>query len=398
MVQFAREKHLQPGLAWTAFLLVGNLAETLSVYSGSLRTLSLPPLLSPPLFLFLEIAMRSDSLLFLLFVLLCLLFTGSVGGAWTLEEVRARGVLRCGVGADSGGFSRVDENGQWRGLDVDLCRAVAAAALGDAEKVEFVPFAATGGVTALLSAKVDLLASHHQQWSFTGETALALNFTAVSWYDRLGMAVVSEPGGNDVDSAELANVKLCLQSGESGWRAKSFFEKKGVATEDVLFESGDAAVEGLIAGRCNLLVRPLSQLQALALEHRRERRLVILPDTLGRVAWGPLVRQGDDPWLVLVRWSLFAMIDAEALGITSQNIDEMARSSQPAVARFLGRGATSFPGVGLSAGWTGRIIRQVGNYGESVERNLGDDSVLPLERGENRLWKDGGLIYAPPIE
>ncbi len=340
MVQFAREKHLQPGLAWTAFLLVGNLAETLSVYSGSLRTLSLPPLLSPPLFLFLEIAMRSDSLLFLLFVLLCLLFTGSVGGAWTLEEVRARGVLRCGVGADSGGFSRVDENGQWRGLDVDLCRAVAAAALGDAEKVEFVPFAATGGVTALLSAKVDLLASHHQQWSFTGETALALNFTAVSWYDRLGMAVVSEPG----------------------------------------------------------LVRPLSQLQALALEHRRERRLVILPDTLGRVAWGPLVRQGDDPWLVLVRWSLFAMIDAEALGITSQNIDEMARSSQPAVARFLGRGATSFPGVGLSAGWTGRIIRQVGNYGESVERNLGDDSVLPLERGENRLWKDGGLIYAPPIE
>lgn len=330
------------------------------------------------------------------FFFTCLVLFSSTAGAWTLEDVRERDILHCGVSADSPGFSRVDDSGKWIGLDVDICRAVAAAVLGDAEKVQFVPLGENGAMTALLSDRIDLFAGHGEPWNFTRDTALPVDFTGISYYDEQGLAAGFKEDG--VELGDLKNVTLCLAEGKHGQRVHTLLKRQRIPWRDVSFDTEEAAVEGFLDGRCNLISQPFSQLQALVLEREHGERAVILPDSLGRVAFGPVVRQGDDVWFDIVRWSFFAMIDAEALGLSSKNAEQMMRSARPEIRRFFGIDGGGMKSGGLTAGWTARIVRQVGNYGESFERNLGEGSSLKMERGRNKLWKDGGLIYAPPVE
>ncbi|WP_417420471.1 amino acid ABC transporter substrate-binding protein [Halomonas sp.] len=313
----------------------------------------------------------------------------------TLEKVQSRDSVRCGVNAAQPGFSSLDDNDQYQGLDTDICRAVAAAALGDASKVDFVPLDSVERFTALQSGEVDLL-SRTTTWSSSRDTTLGLQFTGVTYYDGQAFMVASDLG---VQSAEeLDGAAVCTQSGTtSELNLSDYFRINDMSYDAVVFDSPEQSIAGFEAGRCDVLSSDASQLYAQRMQLADPNMAVVLPEIISKEPLGPAVRQGDDPWFNIVKWSLFAMLNAEEYGVTSENVDEMVSSENPDIARLLGQDGNYGEGMGLEADWAYNIISQVGNYAEVYERNVGADSNFKIARGLNALWKDGGIQYAPPV-
>jgi general L-amino acid transport system substrate-binding protein len=313
----------------------------------------------------------------------------------TLERLKARGQLQCGVNTGLPGFSSADEQGNWSGLDADFCRAVAAAVLGDASKVRFTPLTAKERLTALQSGEVDIL-SRNTTWTLTRDSALGVHFAAVTYFDGQGFMVPRKLG---IKSArELDGASVCILAGTTTeLNLADYFRTHGMSYQPVVFDTGDQTVRGFESGRCDVLTSDQSQLYALRIKLADPASGVILPEVISKEPLAPAVRQGDDAWFNLVRWTHFAMLNAEELGITAANVDEMKASTNPEIRRLLGVEGALGKGLGLGEDWAYQIIKQVGNYAEVFERNLGKGSPLGIERGQNALWRDGGLQYAPPI-
>ncbi len=328
-------------------------------------------------------------------VVLLLLFASSARAS-TLEDVQKQGVVLCGVSTGLPGFSNPDDKGNWTGLDVDICRAVAAAVLGDKNKVKFIPLTAKERFTALQTGKIDIL-SRDTAWTLTSDTSLALKFVGVSFYDGQGFMVSKKFGAKS--AGELNGASICIQADATAARQNlaAWFKEKKMTYKPVLFDTFGQAVKGFAEGHCDVLTGGRSRLYSRRLTLANPDSAVVLPEMISKEPLGPMVRQGDDGWFNIVRWSLFAMIDAEELGVTSKNVDEMKKSADPAVLRLLGEEGIKGKGLGLADNWAYRIIKQVGNYGEIYARNVGRDSPLKIARGLNALWDRGGIQYAPPM-
>ncbi|MDG9670766.1 amino acid ABC transporter substrate-binding protein [Hahella sp. CR1] len=313
----------------------------------------------------------------------------------TLDAVKKKGFVQCGVSTGLPGFSNPDDKGNWMGLDVDLCRAVAAATLGDASKVKYIPLTAKERFTALQSGEIDLL-SRNTTWTLTRDGSLGLNFAGVNYYDGQGFLVSKDLG---VKSAkELDGAAVCIQAGTTTeLNLADYFREFGMKYQPVVFDTSDQTVKGFEAGRCDVLTSDQSQLYALRIQLSNPDKAMVLPEVISKEPLGPVVRQGDDQWFNIVKWSLFAAITAEELGVSSDNADKMKSSTNPNVQRLLGTEAGQGKNLGLDDAWAFNIVKQVGNYGEMFERNVGKSSPLGIERGLNALWTKGGLQYAPPI-
>lgn len=310
----------------------------------------------------------------------------------TLDSVKEKGHVQCGVSTGLPGFSNADASGNWQGLDVDVCRAVAAAVLGDAGKVKYTPLTAKERFTALQSGEIDML-SRNTTWTLTRDASLGLNFAGVNYYDGQGFMVTQSLG---VKSAlELDGAAVCIQAGTTTeLNLADYFRLHGMSYKSVTYDTSDATVKGFEAGRCDVLTSDQSQLYALRIKLKDPESAMVLPEVISKEPLGPVVRQGDDKWFNIVKWSLMAMVNAEEMGVTSKNADSMKDSKNPGIGRFMtGQGEK----LGLSDDWAYNIVKQVGNYGESFERNVGMGSPLKISRGLNALWTNGGLQYAPPI-
>lgn len=320
---------------------------------------------------------------------------GAASAASTLETVKARGELLCGVSAGLPGFSLPDEKGNWAGLDVDTCRGVAAAVLGDASKVKFIPLTAKERFTALQSGEIDVL-SRNTTWTHTRDTSLGLNFTGVNYYDGQGFLVQKELG---VKSAlELDGASVCIQAGTTTeLNLSDYFRLNNMKFSPVVYDTADQTVQGFAAGRCDILTSDQSQLYALRSKLDDPTKAVVLPEVISKEPLGPSVRQGDDQWFNIVKWSLYAQINAEELGVTSATADDALKSENPEVQRLVGTSGDAGAKMGLDANWAYNIVKQVGNYAEMFDRNVGPDTPLQISRGLNALWSKGGLQYAPPI-
>ena len=321
--------------------------------------------------------------------------SGSAYAGKTLDSVKSNGYLKCGVSAGLTGFSVPDKSGKWKGLDVDVCRAVAAAVLGDANKVKYSPLNAVERFTALQSGEIDML-SRNTTWTHTRDTSQGLNFTGVSYYDGQGFLVKKALGVNS--ALELDGAAVCIQAGTtSELNLSDYFRSKGMTYRPVTYDTSDQSLKGFEANRCDVLTSDQSQLYSLRIKLRRPSSAQVLPEVISKEPLGPVVRQGDDEWFNVVKWTYFAMVNAEELGLTSKNVDSKLRSKNPSVRRLLGKEGKAGPNLGLSANWAYNIVKQVGNYGEVFERNVGKGSPLKISRGLNALWTNGGLQYAPPI-
>lgn len=333
-------------------------------------------------------------LIWLVWLLVGLLLAGSAS-AYTKEEVEKRGHLRCGVSTSSPGFSSLDADGRWTGLDVDICRAVAAAVLGDANKVEYLPLAENEAFTALLSEQVDLL-SRHSTWTFARDSGLAIHFAGISYYDGQGFMVASRLAVKR--ALDLQKIRVCSPVGSaSEENLIDYLASNQIEYQLVPYDSLDSAVKGFEAESCEVLSMQQSQLYGLRLGLANPDRATILPDLISKEPLGPVVRQGDDVWLNIVKWSLYVLINGEELGLGSEQIDRAKSSSRLDVRRLCGLEGPGGKGLGLKNDWAWQVIRQVGNYGEVFERNFGRNSALKVDRGVNNLWNKGGLQYAPPF-
>ncbi|GHC27530.1 amino acid ABC transporter substrate-binding protein [Aidingimonas halophila] len=322
---------------------------------------------------------------------------GSVGLAQadTLEDTLDRGEVRCGVSDGLPGFSAPDDDGNWQGIDVDVCRAVAAAVFGDSEAVTYTSLTAQERFTALQSGEVDVL-SRNTTWTTTRDTTLGLNFTGVTFYDGQGFLVSKDIGISSAE--ELDGASVCVQSGTTTeLNLADYFDANDMEFDPIVFDTSEQTVGGFEAGRCDVLTSDTSQLAALRIQLDDPDSAEVLPEVISKEPLGPVVRQGDDKWFNIVKWSLFAMLNAEEYGVDSENVDDMLDSENPSIARLLGEDGNYGEEMGLEADWAYNIIAQVGNYAESYDRNVGMDSPLEIERGVNRLWTDGGIHYAPPI-
>jgi general L-amino acid transport system substrate-binding protein len=313
----------------------------------------------------------------------------------TLDTVKERGELSCGVTTGLAGFSIPDQSGTWSGIDVDFCRAVAAAVLGDASKVRFVPLTAKERFTALQSGEIDVL-SRVTTWTFTRDTSLGLNFVGTTFYDGQGFMVNKDLG---VSSAkDLDGASICVGAGTTTeLNLADYFRIQGMDYNPVVFAAISETAQGFESGRCDVLTSDQSQLYAIRSKLEDPSSAVVLPEVISKEPLGPVVRQGDDAWFNVVKWVLFAQLNAEELGVTSDNIEEMKGSDNPSIKRLVGTEGDMGEKLGLSADWAANIVAQVGNYGEMFERNVGMDSPLEIARGLNALWTDGGIQYAPPI-
>lgn len=313
----------------------------------------------------------------------------------TLQNVQKKGYVQCGVSAGLPGFSNPDAQGHWQGLDVDVCRAVAAAVLGDASKVKYTPLTAKERFTALQSGEIDML-SRNTTWTLSRDASLGVNFAGVNYYDGQGFLVSKNLG---VKSAkELDGAAVCVQSGTTTeLNLADYFRSHNMKYTPVVFDTSDQSVKGFEAGRCDVLTSDQSQLYALRIKLSKPENAIVLPEVISKEPLGPVVRQGDDAWFNVVKWSLFAMLDAEELGVSSKNVDEMLKSNNPSVKRLLGVDTNMGKMLGVSNKWAYNIIKQVGNYAEAFKRDVGEDSPLKIKRGLNALWTDGGIQYAPPV-
>lgn len=319
--------------------------------------------------------------------------TGAQAG--TLEDVQKKGQVACGVNTGLPGFSAADKKGVWSGIDVDICRAVAAAVLGDATKVKYVPLTAKERFTALQTGEIDIL-SRNTTWTITRDASLGLNFAGVTYYDGQGFLINKNLGVNS--ATELSGASVCIQAGTTTeLNLADYFREKGMKYSPVVFDTTDQVIKGFEAGRCDVLTSDQSQLYALRIKLAKPDSVKVLPEVISKEPLDPVVRQGDDNWFNIVKWALFAMVNAEELGVTSVNVGKQTKSTNPAVRRLLGIEGPKGKGLNLDDQWALRIIEQVGNYGESFARNLGKDSALNIARGQNELWSKGGLQYAPPI-
>jgi general L-amino acid transport system substrate-binding protein len=312
-----------------------------------------------------------------------------------LEAVKQRGYLKCGVSQGLPGFSTPDAKGQWAGLDVDFCRAVAAAVLGDDGKVRYTALSSKERFTALQSGEIDLL-SRNTTWTLSRDTELGFNFAGVIYYDGQGFMVRKDLGVKSVN--ELDGATVCSNAGTTTeLNVADWFNARGMRYRPVVFEKSDEVVAAYDAGRCDAYTTDRSGLYAQRIKLKQPDAHVILPELIYKEPLGPLVRQGDDQWFNIVQWTLFALIAAEELGLTSQNVEQQRKvSKNPEVRRMLSADGNSGQGLGLSPEWALTAIRQVGNYGEMFERNLGR-APLGIERGLNALYTKGGLMYAPPF-
>jgi general L-amino acid transport system substrate-binding protein len=320
----------------------------------------------------------------------------SVAQAGTLEDVRAKGFIQCGVSQGLPGFSNPDDSGNWTGIDVDLCRAVAAAVFGDADKVKYTPLSAKQRFTALSSGEIDIL-SRNTTWTMTRDTQLGLNFAGVNYYDGQGMMVPTALG---VKSAtELDGANICTNTGTTTeLNITDYFRANSMSFNLVAFEKADEVVAAYDAGRCDVYTTDRSGLAAQRTKLTNPDSHMVLPEIISKEPLGPVVRQGDDQWFNIVRWSLNAMINAEEMGISSSNINKMTYNEvTPAEARFIGKEGKFGEELGLANDWAYQIVRQVGNYAESYDRNVGPNTPLKLDRGVNALWSKGGILYAAPI-
>ncbi len=313
----------------------------------------------------------------------------------TMDAVKERGMVLCGVSTGLPGFSNTDDTGAWTGIDVDVCRAVAAAVLGDAGKVEYKPLTAKERFTALQSGEIDIL-SRNTTWTLTRDGSLGINFAGVNYYDGQGFLVKKDLG---VSSAtELDGASVCVQGGTTTeLNLADWFRFKGMEYNSVVFDTSEQTVQGFASGRCDVLTSDQSQLYALRIKLDDPSSAMVLPEVISKEPLGPSVRQGDDDWFNVVKWTMFALINAEELGVTSANVEEMKGSDNPNVQRLLGTDGAMGEKIGLSNEWAALAIAQVGNYGEMFERNVGTGSPLEISRGLNALWTDGGIMYAPPI-
>jgi len=315
--------------------------------------------------------------------------------AQTLDAVKERGRLVCGVSEGLYGFSSPDADNNWSGLDVDLCRAVAAAIFNDASKVEFVPLNAQDRFAPLKSGRIDIL-SRDSTWTMSREATLGLVFAGVNYYDGQGFLVRA---ALKLETAlELGGAKICVQKGTTTeLNLADYFRSNKLKYEAVSFVAAADVLAAYQDGKCTALTSDASQLYAERLKLADAGAHVVLPDIISKEPLGPIVRQGDDQWFDIVKWTLFAMINAEELGVGSKNIDEALKSDTPDVRRLVGTDDNGGEQLGLSRDWAARIIRLVGNYAESFERNVGTESKLGIPRGLNNLWTNGGIQYAPPI-
>ncbi len=322
------------------------------------------------------------------------LATGAAQAA-TLDDVKSKGVLSCGVSTGLPGFSAPDANKNWNGIDVDVCRAIAAAVLGDAGKVKFTPLTAKERFTALQSGEIDVLA-RNTTWTHTRDTSLGLNFTGVHYYDGQGFLVTKSLG---VKSAkELDGAAVCIQAGTTTeLNLADYFRFNKMQYKAVVFDTSEQTLAGFEANRCDVLTSDQSQLYALRTKIKNAANTVVLPEVISKEPLGPVVRQGDDQWFNIVKWTLNAMINAEELGVSSKNVDAKKSDKNPAVARLVIGTGDMGKKLGLDNDWAYRILKQVGNYAEIFERNVGAGSPLKISRGLNALWNQGGILYAPPI-
>ncbi len=322
-----------------------------------------------------------------------LFLAGSAAAQSTLDAVRAKGFVQCGVNTGLAGFSQPDSKGVWRGIDVDVCRAVAAAVFGDASKVRYTPLTAQQRFTALQSGEVDVL-SRNTTWTLSRDTSLGLNFVGVNYYDGQGFMV---PKKLNVKSAKQLNgATICVQPGTTTeLNLADYFRANRMSFKPVVIEKLEEVLNAYFAGRCDAFTTDHSGLVALrASRATKPEDHVILPEVISKEPLGPAVRHGDDRWFDVVKWSLFAMLEAEELGLSSKNIDGEAKSTNPSIQRFVGASGEMGKMLGVDNRWAFQIVKQVGNYAESFDANLGP---LGFERGLNRLWNQGGLMYAPPI-
>lgn len=315
--------------------------------------------------------------------------------AQTLKAVKDRGVLNCGSNGTLAGFGLPDANGKWVGLDVDLCRAVAAAIFNNAEKVKFVALSAKDRFTALQSGEVDLLA-RDTTWTASRDSSLGLKFVGVNYYD--GQRFMVRKTLNVNSALELNGASVCVQQGTTTeLNLSDFFRSHNMRLKSVTFATANEAVQAYDSGRCDAYTTDGSSLYSERLRLANANDHILLSEVISKEPLGPAVRKGDDQWFDIVKWTLFAMINAEELNITSKNIDEMKASNNPDIKRFVGAEGNYGEQLGLPKEWAASIVKLVGNYGEVFERNVGSGSRLKIDRGLNNLWNKGGIQYAPPI-
>jgi general L-amino acid transport system substrate-binding protein len=331
-------------------------------------------------------------------IIVALAAAGYIQGATaqTLKAVQDRGVLSCGVSQGLPGFSSPDDKGNWTGLDVDVCRAIAAAVLNDPQKVKFVPLSAKDRFTALQSGEIDVL-SRNSTWTLSRDTSLGLNYTGVTYYDGQGFLVRKSLKVNS--ALELNSASICVQTGTTNEQnVADYFKSYNMKYEIIAFGTADETMKAYESGRCDVFTSDVSQLYAERLKLANPNDHVVLPEVISKEPLGPVVRHGDDQWFDIVKWTLFAMINAEELNITQKNVEEMAKTStKPELKRVFGTDGNLGEQLGLTKDWVIRIVKAVGNYGESFDRNVGAGSKLGIARGLNQLWNKGGIQYAPPI-
>ncbi|ANW02227.1 amino acid ABC transporter substrate-binding protein [Bradyrhizobium icense] len=321
--------------------------------------------------------------------------SAEAASAQTLKTVKDRGMLSCGVSQGLPGFSTPDDKGNWTGIDVDICRAIAAAVFNDATKIKFVPLSAKDRFTALQSGEIDVL-SRNTTWTLSRDTSLGANFTGVTYYDGQGFLVKKSLKVNS--ALELNSASVCVQTGTTTEQnLADYFKGNNMKYEVIAFATADETVKAYESGRCDVFTSDVSQLYAERLKVANPAEHVVLPEVISKEPLGPMVRHGDDQWFDIVKWTLYAMVGAEELGMTQKNVDEMVKSDKPEVKRAVGTDGNLGEQLGLTKDWMVRIVKAVGNYGESFERNVGSGSKLGIARGLNNLWSKGGIQYAPPI-
>ncbi|BAF87583.1 MULTISPECIES: amino acid ABC transporter substrate-binding protein [Azorhizobium] len=324
-----------------------------------------------------------------------LALTAGAAKAGTLDDVKARGALNCGVSQGLPGFSSPDDKGNWKGLDVDFCRAVAAAIFNDPNKVRFTPLSAKDRFTALQSGAIDLL-SRNTTWTMSRDTTLGFNFAGVMYYDGQGFIV--RKSLNIKSAKELNGASICVQAGTTTeLNLGDFFRANNMKYEVITFSTEDETVKAYESGRCDSFTSDQSQIYAIKLKLTNAADHVVLPELISKEPLGPLVRHGDDQWFDLVKWTYYALLNSEELGVSQKTLDQSMTSTNPEIKRLLGTDGKFGEGIGLTNDWVVRIIKAVGNYGEIFDRNVGTGSPLGIDRGENKLWNKGGLQYGMPI-
>ena len=324
------------------------------------------------------------------------LLCGAANAGKTLDAVKQRGQVVCGVNTGLAGFAAADSQGNWTGLDVDVCKGVAAAVLGDPGKVRYVPLNTQQRFTALQSGEIDVL-SRNTTFTLTRDASLGLHITAVTYYDGQGFMVTKKSG---IKTAKrLNNSSICVQSGTTTEKnLNDYFRAQNMKFKPVVFEDFEASKKAFFSGRCQVYTTDASGLASIRNKDApKPDDYVILPELISKEPLGPMVRRGDDEWFAIVKWTIYALLEAEEYGITRENVEAMKKNTSPAVQRILGTGEDSGKLLGLDKDWAGNAIKAVGNYGEIFERNVGPKSALGLPRGINNQWNKGGLMYAYPV-